>query len=59
MIGHSNRSVEKFLKLLEEHNVRILVDIRSFPTSKIEHFKREEMERWLPEHGVEYVWLGK
>lgn len=58
-IGHSNRSVEKFLKLLEEHNVRILVDIRSFPTSKIEHFKREEMEQWLPEHGVEYVWLGK
>jgi uncharacterized protein (DUF488 family) len=41
-IGHSNRSVEKFLKLLEEHNVRILVDIRSFLTSKIEHFKREE-----------------
>lgn len=58
-IGHSNRSVEKFLKLFEEHNVRILVDIRSFPTSKIEHFKREEMERWLPEHGVEYVWLGR
>lgn len=58
-IGHSNRSVEKFSKLLEEQDVRILVDIRSFPTSKVEHFKREKMERWLPEHGVEYVWLGK
>ncbi|RLI45949.1 DUF488 domain-containing protein [Candidatus Bathyarchaeota archaeon] len=58
-IGHSNRSVEKFLKLLKEHNVRILVDIRRFPTSKVEHFKREEMEQWLPEHGVEYVWFGK
>ncbi len=58
-IGHSNRSVEEFSKLLEEHNVRILVDIRSFPTSKIEHFKRDEMERWLPEYGVEYVWFGK
>jgi len=58
-IGHSNRSVEKFLKLLEEYDVRILVDIRSFPTSKIEHFKREKMKQWLPEHGVEYVWLGK
>ena len=58
-IGHSNRSVERFLELLEEHKIRTLVDIRSFPTSKVEHFKREEMERWLPEHGVEYVWLGK
>lgn len=58
-IGHSNRSVERFLELLGEHKIRILIDIRSFPTSKIEHFKREEMERWLPEHGVEYVWLGK
>jgi len=55
-IGHSNRSVERFLELLEEHKIRTLVDIRSFPTS---NFKREEMERWLPEHGVEYVWLGK
>ncbi|NIR87611.1 DUF488 domain-containing protein [Candidatus Bathyarchaeota archaeon] len=58
-IGHSNRSVEGFLKLLGEHKISMLVDIRSFPTSKVEHFKREEMERWLPEHGVEYVWLGK
>ena len=58
-IGHSNRSIEQFVTLLEEHKIEALVDIRSFPTSKIEHFKREEMERWLPEHGIEYVWLGK
>jgi len=58
-IGHSNRSIEKFLTLLEEHRIKVLVDIRSFPTSKIEHFKKEEMERWLPQHGIEYVWLGK
>jgi len=58
-IGHSNRSVERFLELLEEQGIRTLIDIRSFPTSKVEHFKREEMERWLPDHGVEYVWLGK
>ncbi|UCF59546.1 MAG: DUF488 domain-containing protein [Candidatus Bathyarchaeota archaeon] len=58
-IGHSNRSIEKFVALLEEHKIEALVDIRSFPTSKIEHFKREEMECWLPEYGIEYVWLGK
>ena len=58
-IGHSNRSIEAFLELLREHSIQILADIRSFPTSKIEHFKREEMEHWLPENGIEYVWLGK
>ena len=58
-IGYSNRSVERFLELLREHKIRTLIDIRSFPTSKVEHFKGEEMERWLPEHGFEYVWLGK
>ncbi len=57
-IGHSNRSVEEFLEMLREHEIRTLVDIRRFPTSKVEHFKREEMERWLLKHGVEYVWLG-
>jgi len=58
-IGHSNRSKETFMELLREHGIEVLVDVRSFPTSKIEHFKREEMQRWLPEHRVEYVWLGK
>jgi len=58
-IGHSNRSKEAFLELLKEHSIEVLVDVRSFPTSKTEHFKREEMERWLPQHGMEYVWLGK
>ena len=58
-VGYGNRSVEEFVALLEEHKIEALVDVRSFPTSKIEHFKGEEMERWLPEHGIEYVWLGK
>lgn len=58
-IGHSNRSIETFLQLLGEYGIQVLVDVRSFPTSKIEHFKREQMEKWLPQHGIEYVWVGK
>lgn len=58
-IGHSNRSIEKFVDLLQEHNIEALVDVRRFPTSKIEHFKRERMEQWLPEHRIDYTWLGK
>jgi len=58
-IGHSNRSINAFLELLKEHEIQVVADIRHFPTSKIEHFKREQMEKWLPENGIEYVWLGK
>jgi len=58
-IGHSNRSINKFSELLRKHHVDTLVDVRRFPTSKIEHFKGEEMERWLSERGIRYVWLGK
>lgn len=58
-IGHSNRSIQTFIDLLKEHGVEVVVDVRRFPTSKIEHFKREQMEQWLPEHGVGYVWLGE
>jgi len=58
-IGHSNRSIDAFLALLNEYIVQVLVDVRSFPTSKIEHFKRERMEKWLSQQGIEYLWLGK
>ncbi|RJS79587.1 DUF488 domain-containing protein [Candidatus Bathyarchaeota archaeon] len=58
-IGYGNRSADKFLELLREHEIQVLVDVRSFPTSKIEHYKREALERWLPKHGIEYVWMGE
>ncbi|MEM4700899.1 MAG: DUF488 domain-containing protein [Candidatus Bathyarchaeia archaeon] len=58
-IGHSNRSINTFLELLKEHGIQVLADIRHFPTSKIEHFRGEEMKKWLSENGIEYVWLGK
>jgi uncharacterized protein (DUF488 family) len=58
-IGHSNRPKEAFIDLLRGHQIQVLVDVRSFPTSKISHFKREEMEKRPPENGVDYVWLGK
>ena len=58
-IGHSNRSIKYFLDLLKQQGIEVLVDVRRFPTSKVEHFKREEMERWLGDHGIDYVWMGE
>ena len=33
-IGHSNRSLEEFLAMLRSAQVDILIDVRSFPTSR-------------------------
>ena len=58
-IGHSTRTIEEFLRLLKEHGVEILVDIRRWPTSKrCPHFDRTGLEASLGEEGMEYVWLG-
>ncbi|MDW8034373.1 MAG: DUF488 domain-containing protein [Nitrososphaerota archaeon] len=58
-IGHSNLSKEEFLRLLKKYQIRILVDVRRFPKSKIEHFCKENMEYWLPANDIDYFWLGE
>ena len=59
-IGHSNRSIEQIVALLKEHKIEALVDIRSFPTSKIKHFKKEEMERMVARawNQIRLAWQG-
>lgn len=58
-IGHGSLSKDAFLKLLKAHNIRVLVDVRRFPKSKLEHFCRGNLDKWLPEEGVNYFWLGE
>ena len=56
-IGHSNRSLEKFVDLLKKWSVEVVYDVRSFPTSRIApHFSRESLSEKLRELGFEYVW---
>jgi uncharacterized protein (DUF488 family) len=55
-IGHSNRSFDEFVKLLTDHNVSILIDVRSKPYSRyVPHFNRETMAHKLP---LTYFWRG-
>ena len=57
-IGHSTRSWEEFVGVLQAHSVETLADIRSFPMSRrLPHFNREFLERTLPEAGMRYLWL--
>jgi len=57
-IGHSNRSWDDFIALLEKFAIRTVADIRSLPGSKkFPHFDRENMEKALPDCGLQYIWL--
>lgn len=59
-VGHSTHSQERLIKLLTDHNISALCDIRSKPYSRINpHFNREEIRRRLRDYGVSYVFLGK
>lgn len=59
-IGHSTHSVERFVVLLQQHGISAVGDVRSRPYSRYNpQFNREEMERFLRDCGIAYVFLGK
>lgn len=58
-IGHGNRPLEELIGLLQAFHIGCLIDVRAFPGSRRHpHFGRGELERSLPQSGVEYVWEG-
>lgn len=57
-IGHSTRTLEELIAALKKHDIRTLVDIRSFPMSRrLPHFNRESLELELPKHEIVYRWM--
>ncbi len=58
-VGHSNRGVEDFIKILKDAKVEVVVDVRRFPRSKFEHFNRENLESILKKNGIDYYYLGE
>ncbi|EFN53409.1 hypothetical protein CHLNCDRAFT_13097, partial [Chlorella variabilis] len=60
-IGHSSRTLAELADLLEEHGVKVLVDVRTAPRSRSNpHFNRESMGGELPRlHGCQYEWMGR
>ena len=54
-IGHSTRSIDDFVSLLEEHGIKLLADVRSLPGSKrYPQFNREALAESLNAHGIRY-----
>lgn len=57
-VGHSTRSLDELIEVLEAHGIQTLVDIRSFPMSRrLPHFNREALENSLGKTGIRYLWM--
>jgi uncharacterized protein (DUF488 family) len=57
-IGHSNRSIEDFIALLQSERIEILVDVRQFPSSRTcPQFGEEALRKSLAEAGLGYQHL--
>jgi uncharacterized protein (DUF488 family) len=59
-LGTSNRKIGEFLEILNHFQIKIVVDVRHFPTSKLfPHFKKENFEKFLRENGIDYFHIEK
>lgn len=58
-VGHSNYSVETFLKLLKTNAIEAVADVRSSPYSQYcPQFNREALAAALKQNGILYAFLG-
>jgi uncharacterized protein (DUF488 family) len=56
-IGHSTHPIEAFLGLLTQHEIAILLDVRSFPGSRRwPQFNRDELKALVEQAGLRYEW---
>ena len=54
-IGHSTRTLEEFLELLEVYDVTLLVDVRTVPHSRHNpQFNKESLPNSLKHYGIRY-----
>jgi len=58
-IGHSNTTLVRFLDLLTNHGIEVLIDARSQPYSRFSpQFNRTSLNTALGQRGIVYRYLG-
>jgi uncharacterized protein (DUF488 family) len=58
-IGHSTRSIDVFIGLLEQHRIERVVDVRRWPASRRNpQFQREALAQALQTGAIDYTWRG-
>ena len=57
-IGHSNRTINRFIEILISNKIHCLVDVRSYPGSKaMPQFGKELLKEKLDQYGIKYYHL--
>ncbi len=57
-IGHSTRSFEEFLEMLNSFSIKLIADVRSYPGSRrFPQFNKEALEVSLPQDNIQYAHL--
>ncbi len=57
-IGHSTRTLNELIEMLQSFSVEVLVDIRSYPGSRrYPHFNKENLIIELPQNSISYIHL--
>jgi uncharacterized protein (DUF488 family) len=57
-VGHSTRSIDDFIAILQANQIETLVDVRHFPGSRrYPHFNKESLRQALEKIGIQYVHL--
>jgi uncharacterized protein (DUF488 family) len=57
-VGHSTRTLEEFISMLQAHNIAQLVDVRTVPKSRrVPQFNSESLAVSLPAQEIDYVHL--
>ncbi len=55
-VGHSTRSLDELVELLEAHDVEAVADVRAIPKSRRHpHFHHESLAVELPRRGIAYL----
>lgn len=58
-IGHSNHTLERLIELLRSETIDFVVDVRSYPYSRIApQFNREDLQTALNRIGTHYLFFG-
>jgi uncharacterized protein (DUF488 family) len=54
-IGHSTRTIDEFISLLKENEIKLVVDVRAWPGSKrYPQFNKDALAESLTAHGIRY-----
>jgi uncharacterized protein (DUF488 family) len=58
-LGTGLRSLEDFFEIIIGRGIEAVIDVRSYPTSKLDHFRKTDLESSVAGELLEYHDLGK